>query len=101
MTTPHDPKPIRDQQATLFDLPAEPEIEIGAVPLPPGTPRLRRAERHQVVFRSPPLAALLAHDPDPRVFGASVEPLALRPLYHAIGSVHGGSGRPAADPKIL
>jgi len=101
MTTPHDPKPIRDQQATLFDLPAEPEVEIGAVPLPPGTPRLRRAERHQVVFRSTTLDALLAHDHDARVIWAYVEALDLQPLYHAIGSVHGGSGRPAADPRIL
>jgi len=101
MTTPRDPKPVRPDQATLFDLPAEPEVEVPAVPLPPGAPRLRRAERHQVVFRSTTLDALLADDHDARVIWAYVEGLDLSLLYDAIGSVQGGSGRPAADPKIL
>lgn len=101
MTTPADPKPTRPEQATLFDLPAEPEVETRAGPPSTGTPRLRRANRHQVVFRSTTLDALLPDDHDARIIWAYVEGLDLDPLYHAIGSVQGGSGRPAADPKIL
>ena len=101
MTTPDDPKPIRADQATLFDLPAEPEVRIGTAPPTSGTPRIRRANRHQVAFRSTTLDALLAEDHDARVIWAYVEGLDLTPLYHAIGSVERGSGRPAADPRIL
>jgi transposase len=101
MNTPVDPKPDRTERAILFDLSAEPELEIRAIPLPPGTPRLRRAERHQIVFRSTTLDALLADDHDARIIWAYVEGLDLDPLYQAIGSVERGSGRPAADPKIL
>lgn len=99
MTTPADPKPIRPEQATLFDLPAEPEV--AASPPSLGTPRLRRANRHQIVFRSTTLDALLGDDHDARIIWAYVERLDLDPLDQAIGSVQGGSGRPAADPKIL
>ena len=99
MTTPVDPKPVRPEQATLFDLPAEPE---GAASPPSlGTPRIRRAHRHQVAFRSTTLDALLADDHDARIIWAYVEGLDLDPLEQAIGSVERGSGRPAADPKIL
>ena len=101
MTTPAAPKPDRPEQATLFELPAEPDLEIGAVPPSLGTPRLRRAQRHQVAFRSTTLDALLADDHDARIIWAYVEGLDLNPLYQAIGSVERGSGRPAADPKIL
>jgi transposase len=101
MTTPADPKPNHPEPPTLFDLAAGPQVELGSAPPTPGTPRLRRAERHQVVFRSTTLDALLADDHDARVIWAYVEGLDLTPLYQAIGSVERGSGRPAADPKIL
>jgi transposase len=101
VTTPNDPKPNRTEQPALFDLPAEPDLEIRAIPFSPGTPRLRRAERHQVVFRSTTLDALLTDDHDARIIWAYVEGLDLTPLYQAIGSLERGSGRPAADPKIL
>lgn len=101
MTTPADPKPSRPEQPTLFELPPEPEGQGEAGPPSVGTPRLRRANRHQVAFRSTTLDALLADDHDARIIWAYVEGLDLDPLYQAIGSVQGGSGRSAADPKIL
>ena len=100
MTTPTDRKPTRPEQATLFDLPAEPGPRSPAPPSA-GTPRLRRADRHQVVFRSTTLDALLPDDHDARIIWAYVEGLDLDPLYGAIGSVQGGSGRAATDPRIL
>lgn len=100
MTTPSDRKPSAAEQATLFDLPpAEPPTL--AAPTGVGRPRLRRANRDQVVYRALPLDALLPADHAARVIWAYVEGLDLAKLHDAIGSVHGGSGRAATDPRIL
>ena len=100
MTTPSDRKPSAAEQATLFDLPpADPPAT--AAPAGVGRPRLRRANRDQIVYRALPLDALLPADHPARVIWAYVEGLDLATLYHAIGSVHGGSGRAATDPRIL
>ncbi len=100
MTTPPNCQPSDAEQATLFDLPPAddptPTQEVGV-----GRPRLRRANREQVVFRALPLDALIAEDHTARAIWAYVEGLDLQTLYHAIGSVHGGSGRAATDPRIL
>jgi len=100
MITPSDRKPSVAQQATLFDLPpADPPTPAG--PAGVGRPRLRCANRDQVVYRALPLDALLPADHTARVIWAYVEGLDLAKLYDAIGSVQGGSGRSATDPRIL
>ena len=100
MTIPSDRKPLLPEQSTLFDLPPADEPPAVA-PAGVGRARLRRANRQQVVFRAAPLDALIADDHPARTIWAYVEGLDLDALYHAIGSVHGGSGRAATDPKIL
>jgi len=100
MTTPSDRKPSAAEQATLFELPpADQPVPIAPVGI--GRPRLRRAERDQIVDRALPLDALLPADHTARTIWAYVEGLDLATLYGAIGSVLGGSGRAATDPRIL
>lgn len=100
MTTPSDRQPSAAEQATLFDLPpADPPLPAAKVG--DGRPRLRRANRDQIVYRALPLDALLPGDHAARTIWAYVEGLDLSALYHAIGSVQGGSGRAATDPRIL
>lgn len=100
MSTPPDHKPAAAEQPTLFDLPPD-EPTTTAQPAGGGRPRLRRANRHQVGYRALALDALLPADHTARVIWAYVEGVDLTPLYDAIASVHGGSGRPATDPRIL
>jgi transposase len=68
---------------------------------PPGRPRLRRAERQQVVMQVASLDSLLPEDHGARVVWDYVEGLDLSRLYADIGSVEGGPGRNAIDPRIL
>ena len=68
---------------------------------PPGRPRLRRAERHQVVMQVASLDSLLPEDHASRVVWEYVEGLDLSRLYESIQSVEGGPGRDAIDPRIL
>lgn len=87
------------EQPTLFELPAAepaPADEPGA-----GIPRLRRVNRHQVVFRAGPLDALLPDDHPARTVWGYVEGLDLAPLYDRIRATQGRPGRPPIDPKIL
>jgi transposase len=66
-----------------------------------GRPRLRTANREQIVFRAAPLDALLADDHPARTVWAYVEGLDPAPLYDRIKAVEGAAGRPPIDPKIL
>src|SRR5438270_4279605 len=66
-----------------------------------GTPRLRRAQRDQVVMRCLPLDALLPEDHRARIVWDYVQGLDLTALYAPILAVEGGKGRAATDPKIL
>jgi len=100
MTTPSDPQPSAAEQATLFDLPPS-DQPLPAAKVGDGRPRLRRANRDPIVYRALPLDALLPGDHAARTIWAYVEGLDLSALYHAIGSVQGGSGRAATDPRIL
>lgn len=100
MTTPSDRKPSAAEQATLFDLPPA-EQTPPVAPAGVGRPRLRRANRDQIVYRALALDALLPGDHTARIIWAYVEALDLAKLHDAIGSVHGGSGRAATDPRIL
>ena len=100
MTSPSDRKPSAAEQATLFDLPPA-DRPAPTDPVGVGRPRLRRAQRDQVVYRALPLDALIPDGHAARTVWAYVEGLDLATLYDAIGSVHGGSGRAATDPRIL
>ena len=100
MSMPSDRKPAASEQATLFDLPPADDPEPTA-PVGVGRPRLRRANRDQIVYRALPLDALLPGDHTARIIWAYVEALDLAKLHDAIGSVLGGSGRAATDPRIL
>jgi transposase len=101
MTTPSDRKPRRDDQATFFELggdsPPPPQPEVPAR----GKPRVRTANRQQVVFRAAPLDALIPHDHPARTVWDYVDGLDLAPLYDRIRSVERGPGRTPIDPKIL
>src|SRR5512135_2138613 len=106
MSTPADHKPSQTRQPTLFKLPAEPPHEGTPHEGTPATtsrgrPRLRTANREQIVFRAAPLDALLPHDHPARTVWAYVEGLDLTPVYDRIQAVERGPGRAPIDPKIL
>jgi transposase len=82
---------------SLFSIPAPPASE----PSPVGPPRLRRADRQQVVMRTASLDSLLPDDHRARVVWEYVQGLDLAPLYASIRSVQGRAGRDATDPRIL
>jgi transposase len=88
-------------QPTLFELPDEPEAEQARVPLGSGTPRLRCANRSQIVFRASALDDLLPEDHPARLIWQYVEGLDFTPIHEQIRSVEGHAGRTPADPKIL
>jgi transposase len=98
MSTPKR-RPPAPEQPTLFELLA-PERSTADVP-GAGSPRLRRVNRQQVVFRAGPLDALIPDDHPARTVWAYVEGLGLAPLYDRIRAVEGRPGRPPIDPKIL
>jgi transposase len=98
MSTPKRRQPA-PEQPTLFELPA-PEPSTADVP-EAGSPRPRRVNRQQVVFRAGPLDALIPDDHPARTVWAYVEALDLAPLYDRIRAVEGRPGGPAIDPKIL
>ncbi len=101
MSAPTGRKPSQDNQPTLFEASGE-EPVVAKIPDPVrGRPRLRTANRQQVVFRAAPLDALIPHDHPARVVWDYVEGLDLSPLYDRIKSVERGAGRDAIDPKIL
>jgi transposase len=77
-----------------------PASEPQELPLP-GQPRLRRAERQQVVMHVASLDSLLPEDHRARWVWEYVQGLDLSELYAPIQAVEGGAGRDATDPKIL
>ena len=86
-------------QRILFELPPErpPQEEVFST----DKPRLRRAERDQVVMRVLSLDQMLPADDEARVVWAFVEQCDLSALYAEIRAVEGHAGRSATDPKIL
>src|SRR5262249_43901755 len=103
MNTPSDRKPSRPEQPSLFEMPLD-----GVGPSPPaeppvtfGRPRLRTANRHQVVFRAAAIDELIPSDHPARTVWDYVQGLDLSPLYQSIKAVEGHPGRPPIDPKIL
>lgn len=86
-------------QPTLFELP--PEQERPAENPPPGTPRLRKANRQQVVMRALALDEMVPPNDEVRVVWAFVEKADLSALYSCIRAVEGVAGRNATDPRIF
>ncbi len=86
-------------QAVLFEVPPAPPP--GAAAREPSPPRVRQANRTQVLLRALDLEGMLPEDHRARVVWAYVEGLDLTPLYQAIQAVEGEAGRPATDPKLL
>jgi transposase len=101
MSTPFERKRPQAHQPTFFELPADLPAETPPVTEMRGRPRLRMANREQIVFRAAPLDALILHDHPARIVWAYVEGLDLAPLYDRIKAVERGPGRAPIDPKIL
>ena len=96
---PDDASSTADAAGMLFDLGPVNTPLPGASP--GGTPRLRRAERDQIVMRCVALDALLPEDHRARIVWEYVQGLDLSALYQKILAVEGGQGRTPADPRIL
>lgn len=86
-------------QATLFELP--PEEERPTEGPAPGTPRLRKPERQQVVIRMLALDQMLPANDEVRVVWSFIEQCDLSALYDRIRAVEGVAGRDSTDPRIL
>ena len=103
MKTPDDPKSPRLEQPPLFETPRAPAAQ--ALPSEAaafaGSPRLRTANRQQIVFRAASLDELIPLDHPARMVWDYVEGLDLSPLYDCIKAVERGPGRAPIDPKIL
>ena len=84
MSTPSERKRSPVVQPTLFELPSEPPTESQPETPSRGQPRLRTANRSQIVFRAAPLDALIPPDHPARTVWAYVEGLDLTPLYRRI-----------------
>jgi len=86
-------------QATLFELPERMPPE--AAPQEGGRPRLRTAERQQVIMRILSLDQMLPCDDEARVVWDFVRESDLSKLLVRIRAVEGHVGRDATDPRIL
>jgi len=101
MSTPSHHQRSQAEQSTLFEVGSDPPPE--AKPSAPmrGRPRLRTANRDQIVFRAAPLDDLIPDDHPARLVWDYVEGLDLSPVYDRIQAVERGPGRAPIDPKIL
>lgn len=86
-------------QATLFELPERMPPE--AAPQEGGRPRLRTAERQQVIMRILSLDQMLPFDDEARLVWDFVRESDLSKLLVRIRAVEGHVGRDATDPRIL
>lgn len=86
-------------QPTLFELPGE-RVQAAEAPLA-GKPRLRMAERHQVIVRTLALDQMLPQDDEARTVWEFVCQCDLSALLQRIRAVEGAVGHPPADPRIL
>ncbi|CAN5847170.1 hypothetical protein BH23PLA1_BH23PLA1_37280 [soil metagenome] len=85
----------------LFDVAGGPSTKAEPADLGRGRPRLRTANRQQIVFRATPLDALIPGDHPARLVWDYVEGLDLDHLYDRIRAIQGRPGRAPIDPKIL
>jgi transposase len=86
-------------EGLLFELPERKPVETP--PTEGGRPRLRLAEREQMVMRTLSLNQMLSCDDDARVVWDFVCQADLSKLLVQIRAVEGHVGRNAADPRIL
>lgn len=91
-------KPAKGQ-GVLFELPERPPAEIS--PPVSGKPRLRMAQRDQVITRHLSLDQMLPYDDEARVVWDFVCQSDLSKLLAEIRAVEGHVGRDATDPRIL
>jgi transposase len=103
MSTPNDCQPSRPEQPPLFETPADDHTPTAPAepPVLYGRPRLRTANRDQIVFRAAALDEIIPPDHPARVVWDYTDGLDLSSLYNLIKSVEGNPGRPPIDPKIL
>src|SRR5512147_919790 len=101
MSTPPDRKRSQSNQPTLIEWPADQVPKTKPATTVRGRPRLRTANREQIIFRAAPLDALISPDHPARIVWGYVEGLDLSPLYDRIRSIERGPGRAPIDPKIL
>jgi transposase len=101
MSTSSRREPAKADQSLLFEVAGDGPTEAPPAVAAKGRPRLRTANREQVVFRAAPLDDLIADDHPARLVWHYVEGLDLSPLYDPIRSVERGPGRAPIDPKIL
>jgi len=73
------------RQQTLFEMPERPRPADG--PDPPGTPRVKAANRSQVCFRQFAWNDILPEDHETRTVWAYVETIDLTPLHELIDAV--------------
>ena len=84
----------------LFEVPAADAAPVSKKQ-PAGAPRLKRADRRQIVCLPHALDDLLPEDHEARIIWAYVEGLDLTPLHDSILAVEGHAGRSAADRQIF
>jgi transposase len=103
MNTSNDRPASRPEQPRLFELPTDDgcPCEPTEPPALYGRPRLRTANRDQIVFRTAALDDLIPPEHPARVVWDYVEGLDLSSLYNSIKAVVGNPGRTPIDPKIL
>lgn len=84
-------------EKTLFPMPPEENRAEAVV----GKPRLKKANRTQIEFRTMDLESTIAADHPVRLVWAFVEQLDLQPFYAKIQAVEGVAGQNTIDPAIL
>ena len=101
-TPPIQPTDGTSNQGTLFEIQVNNLNQAAKTAAPGGgRPRLRQANRSQIVFRPLALDALLPEDHTARCVWQYVERLDLSSLYDSIAAVEGHAGRDSTDPRIL
>jgi len=101
MSTPPEHKRSPPDQPTFFEVAGDPPPASKPTEPAWGKPRLRTANREQIVFRAAPLDALIPDDHPARIVWHYVEGLDLARLYDRIKAVERAPGRTPIDPKIL
>jgi transposase len=90
-----------DEQSSLFRSLPESSAACFKTPAPTAAARVLTAQRDQIALRPVDLESTVGPEHAVRNVWAFVERLDLSALYGEIGSVEGGVGRAAIDPKIL
>jgi transposase len=90
-----------DETPALFELPPASTSTDVTMPTRPAAPRLRCADRSQLLLRPVDLDATIAADHEARTIWRFVEQLDLSRFYAVIEAREGVAGRDATDPKLL